>query len=279
MKTRVLLLISLAVVLTCAHAIAADEEIPAYWEYGVGLGYIHLEHYPGSEQFNDVTLPFPTFQYRGRILRADDRDGAHAYLFKEHRLTLEISGTGYPGLDSDQNQARKGMEDLPWLLALGPQLVYKSSDDLEFSLAAFEAMTTDFKTSRFPGQIFQAKLRYTIDIPAQVPMRGHLLYSIKYATRGLQSLYYETPTYSAKQGLLAQELTYFQSAKLGRARLYVGFSANDYSNAANRESPLHRRDHTLTYLAGLTYTLGESELREVPEPETQGVINRYLRYD
>lgn len=258
---------------------ATEDDVPAYWEYGVGVGYIHFEHYPGAAQFNDLLLPFPTFQYRGRILRADDRDGAHAYLLKDSRLTLELSGTGYPGLDADKNSARKGMEDLPWLLALGPQLVYKANEDLEFSFAIFDALATDFKTAQFPGQIYQAKFRYTLEIPAQVPMRGHLLYSVKYATRGLQSLYYETSNYSAKEGLLAQELTYFQSVKLGRGRLYVGFSSNDYSNAANRESPLHLRNHSLTYLAGFTYSLGESAQREVPEPETQGVMNRFLRYD
>lgn len=256
-----------------------DEEIPAYWEYGVGVGYIHLEHYPGSDQFSDYTLPFPTFQYRGRILRADDRDGARAYLLKNDKFSFEISGTGYTGLDSKKNTARQGMEDLPWLMALGPQLVYKPQPDLDINFGVFAAMTTDFRTSKFPGQIYQAKIHYAMDIPSQLEMRGHFSYTLKYATQGLQRIYYETPSYRAKAGIMSQEISYYQSVRLGRTRLYVGFSSNDYSSAVNRESPLHLRDHSLTYLAGLTYTLGESEQREVPEKETQGIINRYLRYD
>lgn len=269
----------LAIVFLLPLFVYAEDETPAYWEYGVGLGYIRLEHYPGSDQFADLTLPFPTFQYRGKVLRADDRDGAHAYLLKSEKLIFEISGTGYTGLDSNQNSARKGMEDLPWLMALGPQLVYKATSKLDFSFGIFTAMTTDFKSTQFPGQIYQGKLRYVVEIPSSLEMRGHFFYNLKFATQGLQKIYYETNTYAAKQGLMSQDLSYYQSVRMGRARLYVGFSSNDYTNAANRESPLHLRNHTLTYLAGLTYTLGESERREVPEAETQGIINPYLKYD
>ena len=60
----------------------------AYWDYGLGFGAVRFEHYPGSDQFSYLALPTPTFQYRGKILRADDREGAHLYLLKSGALTL-----------------------------------------------------------------------------------------------------------------------------------------------------------------------------------------------
>src|SRR5690606_23299086 len=120
--------------------------------------------------------------------------------------------------------ARKGMKDLPWPMALGPQMGYKPQENIDLSLGAFAARTTDFRTSQFPGQIYQAKIHYAIDIPSIYEMRGHLFYTLKYASRGLQKIYYETGTYEAKPGIMSQEISYYQTVKMGRTNLYVGFS-------------------------------------------------------
>ena len=112
----------------------ADADAQPYWEYGAGLGYVHYQHYPAANQFSNLLLPFPTFQYRGKIVRADDRNGAHIYLLKGPDWVFEMSGAGYPALDSSTNEARQGMEDLPWMLAIGPQFVYSMTKGFKLSL-------------------------------------------------------------------------------------------------------------------------------------------------
>ncbi len=229
----------------------------------------------------DLVLPFPTFQYRGKILRADDREGAHAYLFKSDKWHLEFSGTGYPALSSDKNADREEMPDIPWILGLGPQLVWKFASDWEFSLSAYEAIATDFQMTRFQGQIYQSRLSYEWD--AGPHSNGHLFLTLKSGSQDFLSIFYDVtaaqsrptrPAYESKAGFLSDELAYFQSIKSGRVAYYAGLAWTDYHLSANRQSPLHKRDSNVSVFFGITYVLGESSKPEVPLDETRGLINR-----
>lgn len=278
--------------LTPLAAWSQDTET-SLWEYGAGFGYVHFEHYPASNQFSNLFLPFPTFQYRGRILRADDREGTRAYLLKSDRWSFELAGGGYPALDSSTNDARRGMEDLPWMLQVGPQLVVKLSRDLEFKLAAFQAVSSDFVTTQTAGTVFDARLehRWVRDFPggqglAPGQAHGKLTLSLKGGDQQFLSTYFEVPPaqstasrpgYEAKAGVLGSELAYFQSFRSGRASFYLGAAIADYTASSNRESPLHKSDRNVTYLVGLTYVLGESERPSVPAEQTEGVINHLER--
>ena len=84
------LLLFLVFLMLHSWSLAEDSvsDSEAYWDYGLGFGAVRFEHYPGSDQFSYLALPAPTFQYRGKILRADDREGAHLYLLKSGTLTL-----------------------------------------------------------------------------------------------------------------------------------------------------------------------------------------------
>lgn len=270
-----------------AQSVEADE---AYWEYGAGLGAVHFEHYPAANEFTNLALPFPTFQYRGKILRADDREGARAYIFKSSLATLELAGTALPALDSGTNEARRGMSNLPWLIALGPRLVTKFHGDFAASLGLFQAVSTDFMMTRFAGNILEAQLSYRWDFPTTYFTNleagesfGRLFYTVKAGSKEFLALYFEvspidtTPSrtaYNAQEGLLSHEMTYFQSFKSGRATLYVGGSLTSYGVSVNRESPLHKSDSNVSFLAGMTYVLGEASRPAVPEEETSGVMNR-----
>jgi hypothetical protein len=271
----------------------ADEDTPAYWEFGAGVGGVHYEHYPAANEFSDLILPFPTFQYRGKILRADDREGAHAYLVKGKAWTLEIAGAGFPALDSSQNEARKGMDNLPWLIALGPQLVTTFNDEWQLSFGLFQATSTDFEMTRFSGQIAEGRLSYRWNFPLtgwkQIEdgeSYGRFFWTLKGGSEELQSIYFDVPRakatsfrpeHQARAGFLSQELAYFQSFKSGRAALYVGGTLTDYSHSANRLSPLHRSDLNVTMAIGMTYVLGESSRPGIPEEDTSGVIDNWRK--
>ncbi len=252
------------------------------WEYGVGSGYIHYEQYPASDQFSNIALPFPTFQYRGEILRANDREGARTYLFKKDAWSLEISGGGYPPLDSAANKAREGMEDLPFMINVGPQVVYEPlSENWEIKVGLFQVTSISGDVVKKNGAVLDTDFIYHFDFG---PTQGRLSAGFKIVSQELQATYFDVsgmdattdrPAYEAKGGFLDSEFAYFHSYTTGRLSLYLGFGLTDYSSSVNRSSPLHKSNFNISYLVGFTYVLGESERRSVPTENTQGIINKY----
>jgi outer membrane scaffolding protein for murein synthesis (MipA/OmpV family) len=267
----------------------AVEDAEAYWDYGFGFGAVRFEHYPASDQSRTFALPFPTFQYRGKILRADDRDGAHLYIFKGATFTLEVSGNGTPALKSSDNNARQGMEDLPWMAALGPKLVMKPTDSSEVSINAYQFVATDFVMTRTMGSIYEARYVYEWNFPFRAlgPFQengvsnAQISFSVRSGSKEYLALYFEVPEsqataerpkYDARDGLLSHSVSYFQSFKSGRVALYLGGGLHSYELSANRQSPLHKSDHNITALVGFNYTLGESTRPAIPEKETSGLL-------
>ncbi|MFS4459715.1 MipA/OmpV family protein [Bdellovibrio sp. HCB2-146] len=282
--------ILLSSTLSFAQESEEETESPAYWDYGIGLGAVYYEQYPASNQFSFLAVPAPTFQYRGKIVRADDKDGAHIYLYKGTAFSIELAGAGYPALDSSNNAAREGMEDLPWLIALGPEIVSRTIEHFEFGLGAYQALTTDFDMTRTSGAIFEGRVTYHFDYPfaAYGPFQepgastGRLTFSMKGGSEEFQNLYFEVsdkdatterPAFDARDGFLSYNISYFQNFKSGRFSVNLGAMLSSYDLSANRASPLHKSDHNLTGLIGLNYILGGSSKPEVPENQTSGVIN------
>ncbi len=263
-----------------AHAV----ESPSLWEYGIGFGYIQFEQYPTSSQSNYLLLPFPTFQYRGRFVRADDREGTRAYLFKGDTVSVELSGGGHTSLDSTRNTAREGMPDLPWMISLGPQVVGHLTDGLELRVKFFQATSTDFAYTKFNGATTESQIIFSHrDAIQGLPTRARFSLSAKAATQEYLATYFEVQpryanasrtAYVARSGFLELELSYFQSVKVDKASYYVGASVHDYSQSINQSSPLHKSDYTFSFLIGMTYTLGQSQRDSVPEQETEGILKK-----
>ncbi len=254
------------------------------WEYGVGFGYIQFEQYPASDQSNFLFLPFPTFQYRGRIVRADDREGTRAYLLKGLNYSIELSGGGHTSLESSNNTAREGMPDLPWMISLGPQLVGHLQPDIEMRFKIFQTTSTDFQYTKFNGGITEAQIIFRhLGELAGFSTTARISFSAKAATKDYLATYFEVdpqysntqrPTYASRAGFFEFEISYFQSVRIAKASYYVGASVHDYSLSVNRESPLHKINYTSSVLVGMTYTLGQSKRDSVPEEETEGILKR-----
>lgn len=266
----------------------------ALWEYGFGIGYTRLEHYPASSEQYHLTAGFPTFEYRGEILRADDRDGARAFLFKGEKSAIEFSGALFPMLRSDDDSLRAGMPDIPWAIAIGPQFVYQLSPDIDFKIGTFQVITTDFSRTHLSGYLGQLKL---VSSKKWEMAEGHLLpafettskfsWTLKGGDSQFLGLYFDVHqenvkpnrlAYESNPGFLGQELSFLQSAKSGRTSLYAGISVSDDSGSANRKSSLHQNDLNWTGLIGLTYILGESSRDAVPIEDTTDLIHKIKKY-
>lgn len=94
------------------------------WELGVGSVALHNPHYLGANQQSDIFLPFPYFIYRGDFLRAD-RGGIRGDIYDSEKLDLRISLGGSLPVNSDDNDARDGMDDLEAMVEFGPTLQYQ----------------------------------------------------------------------------------------------------------------------------------------------------------
>ncbi len=91
------------------------------WELGGGIGYIDFPDYRGSDERSRYFLPIPFFIYRGDLIQID-RESVRSRLFKSERMELDISLNGSVPVDSDDNEARRGMDDLDPTIEIGPVL-------------------------------------------------------------------------------------------------------------------------------------------------------------
>ena len=134
------------------------------WELGAGLAAFSLPDYPSADQGRSYVLPFPYVIYRGERIKAN-REGLRGLLF-EHRLwDLDISAGGSLPVNSEDNTAREGMDDLDFSFELGPSLRLKLQDtpvqslQLRFNLRALLAVD-GFPAMNYEGWVFNPELRW-----------------------------------------------------------------------------------------------------------------------
>jgi outer membrane protein len=261
------------------------------WEVGLGVGALRYEHYPAANQFTEVALPFPTFTYRGDVLRADDRGGAKVFLLQQPTLRLQLGGVAFPPLHSSTNTARDGMDDLPLLVGVGPQVVKEITEELTFKVGVYQALAAEFISLKTSGAIGELDLTYRkkFDLRGSDAIFGidettsSVSIGLMAASKEVTELYYDVPkekatstrtTFDANPGVLQSQINYFQSVQRGNLAFYLGLRVADYTLSSNRESALYRSDQLFTGLAGITYTFYKSKTRGVDEDDATGFVNR-----
>lgn len=246
--------------------IRAEEVQKPRWDYGIGFGAVRFEQYPASDQYSQLALPIPTFEYRGKILYADDRDGAQLFLFRSEKMKLEISGFGYPPLDSSENSARNGMSDLPVIAAIGPQFLFQPQPWLELIVGYYEVLSLTAKNQKNSGFAYQARVVLSHEFEKSIFNR--LFYTSRYGSKKLQSVFYDVePTdqtaernvFKSREGLLSQELGYLLQINRGKWNYYFGTAFTDYSRSRNKKSPLFQSEQAFTFFIGTNYILKESK--------------------
>ena len=166
---------------------------------------------------------------------------------------------------------------------------------MELGLGVYQAVSSDFRMTRFAGQIFEAKSTFfwsrkwsgwNLQPNETGFIDGRLSISLKGASRDLQGLYYDVPleksttarpAFDARAGHLSTDVSYFQRFKTGKASFFFGLGLSLYQWAENKNSPLHSSDTNMTALVGLNYILGGSERPAVPQEDTSGLINTIRR--
>jgi outer membrane scaffolding protein for murein synthesis (MipA/OmpV family) len=237
---------------------AQTEEKP-FFELGVVLGGAYLPDYPaaGQNHLQAVTLPY--FALRGDVIRSDERGLLRSSLIKTDRFEFDVSLDGAFPADSDENDARKGMEDLDWIGEFGPRLqitlVKAARDakvDLEIPIRAI--FSTDFRSAAARGFDFEPALAYQNVNFLMPQLEVKLSASATFATEDLMDYFYEVPPanvtatrprFNAKSGYLGSTLNLTVTKPVSKRFRLIGIARGDFHQGAeNDQSPLFREKTT-----------------------------------
>lgn len=149
-----------------AFADSPSESAPTtkpLWEAGIGFAATRAPHYPGADQSHTLAAPFPLLIYRGKVFRSDEK-GVRGRLFNSERLSLAIGASFSLPTDSEDNDARQGMDDLDGGLEIGPRLDVKlgewGSSSLTFELPARALLVSDLRSGSHEGWIVEPSLDF-----------------------------------------------------------------------------------------------------------------------
>ncbi|MFK7733208.1 MAG: MipA/OmpV family protein [Pseudomonadales bacterium] len=252
---RVLLAISLSIVTLVA---SADEELPL-WELGLGVAAVSQPHYFGAADSRAYVLPIPYFKYRGDVFRAD-RGGIRARLFESDRVSLGISGGGSFPVDSEDDDARRGMPDLDVLAEIGPNLrvdlVENEDLHLQFQLPirgtfSFGDDNGDYQgwtsNPRLVAKMSSGEWDFTSSFGPIFSDQKYHAYTYDVAPEFVTA---ERGAYTASSGYTALRLG-LNVDRYYRNMVIAGFVRYfNMQGAKNDASPLFRRDHNFS--AGIT---------------------------
>jgi outer membrane scaffolding protein for murein synthesis (MipA/OmpV family) len=267
------LLLPLALAAQTAGASADDAAGRPLWEVGVVAGGGVFSDYPGSDQSHRRGLLAPLVLYRGPILRVD-QEGVRGRLLNSEDFEFDLSASA--AFNARENDARRGMPDLDYLFGVGPQLVYKGLRGLPGSptvhVKANAVFSTDFSDLHHRGGTLETELRWRLRGIAGIP-GSQLTLGVEptWASRALQAYFYEVapayataerPAYGARAGYFGTGFKAAYSQRLSESTSwFLAARTMALHGAANRESPLMRRDTSFGVVAGIVWTPWRSETR------------------
>lgn len=236
-------------------------------ELGAGAVFGKVSHYPGSDQSNEILLPFPVLIYRGDRLRADEDGGVRTRFLHSDRFELNVSVGGSLPVSSKDNRIRQGMPKLNTLLELGPGFIFhffnkhnSKKFKLSLNIPFRHVISTDIKDTYFRGYVFNPLLYSFYDISESFSVFTSI--SGRWATQTYNDyLYtvddqYVTSTrsrYEANSGhvLMTYGMALIYDYK--KFTLFSGISLNDASASANKNSPLFVKKRSFSTAIGFTY--------------------------
>jgi len=266
-----LALAALAAVARADEPVAPRLSPHPLWEFGLGVGALDLPDYRGSDHSRAYVLPVPYVVYRGDWLKAD-RDGARALLLKSERVDVDLSVSAGVPANSRDNEARRGIEDLPATLELGPNLQVRLANlggqrdarlDLRFPLRAA------FTVERSPHAIgFTLSPNLNLDL-SNVAGGWHigLLTGPFFATQRYHQHYYgvgaadatpQRPAYEARGGYGGWQALAAASRRFGNTWVGAFLRVDDLHGAVYESSPLVRRSYAVAGGIAVAWVFAQS---------------------
>ncbi|NVK25004.1 MAG: MipA/OmpV family protein [Gammaproteobacteria bacterium] len=245
--------------LDCSNAL---NEVQSGWQFGVGVATaLQIPEYIGSDESHNYLLPVPYITYNSPNLKVS-QSGITGKLFNSDRWFLSLSLSGAIPVDSDDNKARSGMNDLEAVFEYGPSLKYffsgndESTDAVYFDFNFREARRLSLKSldiSSSPAFIARQRLakKYwqgNVSVFGQVRWE---FVSDSYANYfyGVEQKYQtsERDSFDAKGGYAGFRLSSGARWQRGKHIWSIFFAYADISSASYAKSPLVKTD---THLYG-----------------------------
>jgi len=247
------------------------------WELGVGAAYFSGHDYPASNDPNETGLALPFFLYRSERLRVQGR-GIGAVAIERPRFKLDVSVGGSLNAESSGNAAREGLPDLDFLFELGPRLNVALSRKLHSNGAVSTwrwlnslqgVVSTDFAGINGRGYLFKSELEWKHANAFGSAMDLQVQLDAQWATRNLHDYFYSVGTefatpsraaFRARSGYLGTTVSIGLRYRITPAlRFFTAVQFENFSGAANSDSPLFETENTINFATALVWTLRSSE--------------------
>ena len=256
-----------------AAALAADAKEEPLWEAGLGVGALAFPDYRGADEGSMYPVPMPYFVYRGEFLKADD-NGVRGRLFNRDYAELSFSFNGTVPVDSEDNDARRGMPDLKPTIELGPSLdlhLWQSADhtvklDL---IAPLRAPITLESSPQSIGWIFSPRIHLDVeDIGGAGGWKFGVGAGPAFADSKYHAYFYdvappdatpERPGYRSRGGYSGAYLLTSLSKRYPRYWIGAFLRYDMLSGAEFEDSPLVKRSTSVFGGVGVAWILGKSK--------------------
>lgn len=234
----------------------------------------YLPNYPASDESDFEAIGLPYVVYRGKFFRAGDKGLLRGRLLNTRDFELDISLAGSFSVDSDENSARRGMEDIDWLGEVGPRIQWRlaraarwAKIDLELPIRV--VFSTDFSDVSYEGLLLAPEIAYQHDNFLESGAQVKVGISATFANEDLQDLFYEVDrrfataqrrAFDADAGYLGTKIQFLLLKPFAkRFTLFAAAKVDFHQGAANEDSPLFRDDLTYSAGVGLIVSLFQSK--------------------
>jgi outer membrane scaffolding protein for murein synthesis (MipA/OmpV family) len=260
----------LIVLFSLSQQSLANKPEQPLWEFGLGIFTLQMPHYLGANQRYHYTAPLPAMIYRGDILKSD-RQGIRSEFFQSRHWVLSISLGGSLPVNSEDNKAREGMDDLDPLLEIGPRIQYYFNDNpaanwqLYIDLPVRAAFRFDDLKIRQQGytsnpaltsDLYLGDFRWSIAGGPQFSDRAYhdYIYSIDE-----QDVLIDRPFYQSKSGYTGMRISTGVSYRYQRWQYSAFLRYYNLHNSANEDSPLMLEKNYLSAGISVLYYLKSSK--------------------
>lgn len=243
------------------------------WEAGAGAAVFSTPAYPGAEQHTTRAVALPFLLYRGKVLRADQQ-GVGARLVNTDRVEFDVGFAAALPSHSDDVRARRGMPDLGTLVEFGPRVKVHVADFGQQGRLRFELpLRTVIEARgglRRQGWTSEPRLVWQkIGADRSWTVEGQL--GALFGDRRIQRYFYDVapqyatagrPEYHADPGLLLVRTGLFGTYKINSDWRLFGFvRLESYAGAANKDSPLFKKNAGAAAGIGLAWTFARSGVK------------------
>ena len=254
---------------------ARAQQLPVF-EAGIAGGGGWLPAYPASDQNRWRGLAVPYIIYRGSVFRADD-SGLRARASLTEGIELSVSASGGVNASSNDVTARQGMPDLEWLGEIGPNLrftLWRGEDEasprrIVLDTPVRAVFSTDWSSVSFRGFTFAPDIAYEHMHFLSPFARLRVSAGVVFGTDRYADYFYDVapeyarpgrPAYNAQAGYIGSRVSISYRLPLSeRFSVVAGGRVENFSGAANADSPLFRSEWNATVVAGFAFSFWRSE--------------------